>query len=72
MEKLVVDYTRLNILQVYELDFLTFLIYAHDAYIFKMMQTEEGRENLEEAWYMQQTEIDIESLRQVTNYTGNQ
>lgn len=62
-EHLVAQYTGLNILQVEELDYLDYLMYRRDAFIYRMSQTEEGEEYLNNAWRLEQTKPDRESLR---------
>lgn len=63
-ERLVADYTGLNILQVEELDYIDYLLYRRDAFIYRMSQTEEGVKYLNNAWRLEQTKPDRESLRQ--------
>ena len=57
------QYTGLNILQVEELDYIDYLIYRRDAFIYRMSQTEEGEQYLNNAWRLEQTKPDRESLR---------
>ena len=56
-------YTGLNILQVEELDYIDYLIYRRDAFIYFMSQTEKGEKYLDNAWRLEQTKPDRESLR---------
>ena len=62
-EHLVSRYTGLNILQVEELDFIDYLMYRRDAFIYRMSQTEEGVKYLKDAYRLEQTKPDRESLR---------
>ena len=62
-EHLVAQYTGLNILQVEELDYLDYLLYRRDAFIYFMSQTEKGEKYLDNAWRLEQTKPDRESLR---------
>ena len=62
-EHLVAQYTGLNILQVEELDYVDYLMYRRDAFIYRMSQTEEGEKYLNNAWRLEQTKPDRESLR---------
>lgn len=62
-EHLVSKYTGLNILQVEELDYIDYLIYRRDAFIYRMSQTEEGEKYLNNAYRLEQTKPDRESLR---------
>lgn len=61
--KLVADYARLSISDVGQLDYLQYLILRRDAYIYRLEQSEAGREYLANAWRMEQTEPDREALR---------
>lgn len=63
-EHLVVEYTKLNILEVEELDYLDFLRYRRDAFIWKMSQTEKGEEYLDNAWRIEQTAPNRKVLRE--------
>lgn len=56
-------YTGLNMLQVEELDYIDYLIYRRDAFIWRMSQTEKGTEYLNNAYRLEQTEPDRKSLR---------
>lgn len=62
-EHLVAQYTGLNILQVEELDYLDYLIYRRDAFIWRMSQTEKGEEYLKNAYRLEQTKPDRQALR---------
>ncbi len=62
-EHLVSQYTGLNMLQVDELDYLDYLIYRRDAFIYQMSQTEKGQEYLDNAYRLEQTAPDRKSLR---------
>ena len=50
-------------LQVEELDYLDYLIYRRDAFIYLMGQTEKGEKYLNKAWNLEQTKPDREGLR---------
>lgn len=63
-EHLVVKYTGLNIQQVEELNYLDYLRYRRDAFIWHMSQTEKGEEYLNNAWRMEQTKPDRKALRE--------
>ena len=62
-EHLVAQYTGLNILQVEELDYIDYLMYRRDAFIYRMSQSEEGEKYLNNAWRLEQTKPDRDSLR---------
>lgn len=57
------EYTGLNILQVQELDLLDYLVLRRDAFIDRLSKTEQGEEYLNNAWRLEQTSPDRESLR---------
>lgn len=57
------EYTGLNFLEVSQLDYLQYLVWRRDAFIYKMSRTEAGREYLDNAWRMEQTEPDRAALR---------
>lgn len=62
--RLVAEYTGLNFHQVGKLDYGTYLLWLRDAYIQTLERSEEGREYLDNAWRMTQTEPDRIKLRQ--------
>jgi hypothetical protein len=49
--------------EVEALDYLTYLTWRRDAFIYRWSQTEKGREYLDNAWRMEQTKPDREALR---------
>lgn len=57
------EYTGLSFLEVEELDYLQYLIWRRDAYIYMLSRTEEGQEYLDNAYRMEQTEPDRKKLR---------
>lgn len=57
------EYTGLNFEQVGRLNYLQYLEYRRDAFIYKLNQTEAGQEYLDNAWRMEQTEPDRPALR---------
>ena len=62
-QHLVAEYTGLTLLEVRELDYLQYLIWRRDAYIYKLSRTEEGQEYLNNAWRMEQTKPERSKLR---------
>lgn len=62
-EHLVAQYTGLNILQVEDLDYLDYLIYRRDAFIYKLSRTEKGEEYLKNAYRLEQTKPNRKALR---------
>lgn len=61
---MVAKYTNLSILEVEELDYIDYLVYRRDAFIYKMSQTEKGQEYLDNAYRLEQTKPDRQSLRE--------
>lgn len=61
--KLVADYTGLNFFEVSNLDYLQYLVWRRDAYIYMLSRTEEGQKYLDNAYRMEQTKPDREKLR---------
>jgi hypothetical protein len=63
----VAEYTGLSFLEVGALDYIEYLRWRRDAYIYRLNQTEEGQEYLKNAWRMEQTKPDREKLRAKLN-----
>lgn len=61
---LVGEYTGLDFLQIKQLKYIEYLQYRRDAVIHLLNQTEKGREYLDNAWRMSQTEPDRDALRE--------
>ena len=57
--KYVGDYAGVNIREVEELNVLEFYLLLHDAVVWNLSQTEEGRKRLNKGWTLRQTEPDI-------------
>ena len=68
---MVSDDTGLNMLEVEKLDIVQYLLYRRDAFIYKMSQTEKGREYLDNAYRLEQTAPDRKSLRDQFGEEGN-
>lgn len=51
-------------LEVEELDYIDYLQYRRDAFIYKQSQTESGVEYLENAFRLEQTKPDRQKLKQ--------
>lgn len=64
------EYAGLSLLQVRELDYVQYLTWRRDAYIYRLSQTEAGQEYLDNAWRMEQTEPDREALRRKLRKEG--
>ena len=56
-------YTGLNMIEVENLAIVVYLSYRRDAFIYKLSQTEKGREYLSNAYRLDQTTPDRKSLR---------
>lgn len=61
---LVSVYTGLTFLEVSDLNYLQYLIWRRDAFIYTLNQSEAGREYLDNAYRMEQTEPDRKRLRE--------
>lgn len=60
---MVAEYTGLSIPQVQQLNFVQYLVWRRDAFIYMLSRTESGQEYLDNAWRMEQTEPDRAALR---------
>ena len=69
---MVCDYTRLSFLQVQELDCDEFRLILRDAFIYKMQQSQEGRDFLEECRRFEITEPDRQKLRENFSEKGGE
>lgn len=63
-EKLVIDYLNITIFDVQEMPIDLYLYFMREANIYKLMQTKEGREYLDNCWRMEQTKPDRKKLRE--------
>jgi hypothetical protein len=68
---LVASYTGLNFHEVSALEYVRYLTYRRDAYIYFLEQTEDGREYLENAWRMEQVKPDRKALREQLGKESN-
>lgn len=64
------EYTGLSFFDVGKLNYVEFLTYRRDAFIYKLNQSDAGREYLDNAWRMEQTEPDRVSLRKKLRKEG--
>lgn len=62
-EKLVADYANMPLTEVMKLNYVDFLILRREAFIYNFSKTKQGREKLEEAYCMEQTQPDRGGLR---------
>lgn len=51
-------------IEVDQLDYIDYLIYRRDAFIYRMSQTEKGQEYLDNAYRLEQTKPDRKKLRE--------
>lgn len=65
------EYTGLNFFEVSQLDYLQYLVWRRDAFIYMLTRTEAGQEYLDNAWRMEQTEFDRSALREKYGKGGN-
>lgn len=63
-EKRVAEYLRISMLEVDELDLVSYHFYLREAVIYNNSQTEEGREYLRNANRLEQTSPDRKKLRE--------
>lgn len=61
--KLAYDYSGLDFVSLLELDCVSYITLVRDAFVYKMKQTKEGRDSLEEAYILTQVNPDTETLR---------
>ena len=61
---MVAEYAGISLLQVRELNYIQYLIWRRDAFIYQLSRTEEGSEYLDNAYRMEQTKPDRARLRE--------
>lgn len=61
---MVADYARISILEVEKLDYIDYLILRRDAFISKLRLTEKGQQYLDDAYRLEQTKADKNTLRE--------
>lgn len=61
--RLVSEYTGLDFERIYALDYIKYLAWRRDAYIYALERTEDGQAYLDDAWRLEQTEPDRAALR---------
>ena len=64
MDKVVSDYSRLNFNEIMDLPLSRYLPLRRDGFIYRLSQTESGREYLENCWILEQTKPDRKRLRE--------
>lgn len=60
---MVAEYCDISLFEVLELEVFEFYYLLRDSVVYNYSQTEEGRKYLNNAWRLEQTEGDIEALR---------
>lgn len=68
--KTVSEYTSLNFNEVQDLDYDEFLLILRDAFIYNCEKTKEGRAYLENAYLLEQTKPDRQTLRETFGKKG--
>lgn len=63
--RMIAEYARISVPEVYDLDLIDYLILRRDAYISMLSRTKSGQEYLEKAWCREQTEPDRAALREL-------
>lgn len=63
-QHMVAEYAGISLLQVRELNYIQYLIWRRDAFIYRLSRTEEGSEYLDNAYRMEQTKPDRARLRE--------
>ncbi|EJX01711.1 hypothetical protein EVA_10184 [gut metagenome] len=69
-EHLVYQYSGISIAEIQDLPFTVWMQLRFDAYVSKLNETEDGRELLEKAWILSQTEADREGLANLMKLIG--
>lgn len=60
----------MNFKEVYNLEYSLFLLYAKEAWIYGLKQSEKGREFLETLWGLEQTEVDMKAVNEFKAMKG--
>ena len=62
-EHMTAEYLGVSVPEIENLDYIEYLVYRRDAFIYSLNQTESGREYLDNAYRIQLTEPDRKRLR---------
>lgn len=62
-EKRIAEYLQISMFNVENLDMIEYYFYLREAFIYNCMQSEEGREYLENAYRLEKTSPNREELR---------
>lgn len=57
------QYANMSLPDVYDLLLDDYMLLLRDAFIARKLQSEDGREYLDNAWRLEQTEPDVDGLR---------
>lgn len=61
--KLISDYSRIDFMEILNLDCVVYKLLFRDALIYKLKQSEQGKDYLQDCWILQQTNPDRKALR---------
>lgn len=70
LDRITAEYAGVGLMELADMDYVTYLGLRHDAFISHMRKTESGREYLNTAWILQQTEPDREAARRLFGNGG--
>lgn len=62
-EKRIAEYLQITMLEVENLDIIEYYFYLREAFIYNCMQSEDGREYLQNAYRLEETSPDRDNLR---------
>lgn len=62
--KTIAEYTGISVFEVENLCYYDYCVLRHDAFIYRMRQTEGGRKYLYDCWALEQTKPDRKALRE--------
>lgn len=65
--KIISEYTHMPFSELVELDVITYRQLLHDAVVYNLEQTEEGKDYLEQCWILKQTRPDYKRLKEKQN-----
>lgn len=71
-EKLIIDYTGLSLIEIYDLDVDIYMFLRREAYIYNLRESEQGREYLKNCYRIQQTKPDREKVREKISHGKQQ
>lgn len=68
--KIIADFARISIFEVYELNYFDYCALMHDAVIDLYARTDKGKKYLHNCWIEQQTDIDSDGLSKLFGTNG--